>query len=367
MTLPRAVRPFVEFPAILRAHGFAAAPDQTIGFLSAIALLGPRRMNDIRRAALAMLAVPHEREPEFDALFRAFFLGQTVAAATDSGSDDDAVDAYEPTRGDGEVLEAEDESEAGAEATLVERLSQRAFAPRDDDAVLASFAKVAPLRLPRRLSFRRVAARRGGVLDMRRTLREAVRRDGEVFVLKWLRRKTRQRRVVLLIDVSGSMKERTDGSLRFAHALAQAAERVEVFTLGTRLTRITAALAVADRDRALAQTGRMVADFDGGTRIGEALQAYLAVPRFAGHARGASVVVLSDGLERGGDEAMVDAVVRLKRIAWRVDWLSPLAGDPAFSPRTGALAKLSSHLGGIGDGSDLAAICAQVLNLARAA
>ena len=366
MTLPRAARPFFEFPALLRAHGFAVATDQTIGFLAAIALLGPRHVDDIRRAALAMLAIPHPREPEFDALFRAFFLGQTVAAAAES-RDDDAVDAYEPKSGDTEALAADDEADAGAEASAVERLSQRRFSPRDGDAALALFARAAPGRLPRRLSYRRVGARRGAALDMRRTLREAVRRDGEVVVLKRLRRKTRQRRVVLLIDVSGSMKERSDDSLRFAHALARAADHAEIFTLGTRLTRVTPALAMKDRTLALARVGLIVADFDGGTRIGEALQAYLAVPRFAGHARGASVVVVSDGLERGGYEAMVDAVVRLKRIAWRVDWLSPLAGDPAFSPRTGALAELSSHLGGIGDGSDLAAICAQVLNLARAA
>ncbi len=79
--LPRAAQPFVEFPTVLRAHGFAVSPDQTIGFLEAIDLLGPRSVEDIRRAAVAMMSIPKEREEEFDALFRAFFLGMTVPGA----------------------------------------------------------------------------------------------------------------------------------------------------------------------------------------------------------------------------------------------------------------------------------------------
>ncbi|MEO1331728.1 MAG: VWA domain-containing protein, partial [Pseudomonadota bacterium] len=116
---------------------------------------------------------------------------------------------------------------------------------------------------------------RKGRLDFRRTLRAALRRDGEAVTLLRRRRKTRMRPVVLLIDVSGSMKARTDERLAFAHALVAAGERVEVFTLGTRLTRITPELRARERGQALARVGRLVADFDGGTRIGEALAAFL--------------------------------------------------------------------------------------------
>lgn len=366
MSLPRAAYPFVEFPTILRSHGFAVAPDQTMGFVEAVGLLGPRHMGDIHAAGLAMLAVPRERRPEYDALFRAYFTGQAVAAPA-TGDEEDEVAVHEPG-GDTRRIEApEAESEVGAEPASAERLSHRQLAGPDDAPALTLFRKQAPARLPRRLSYRRTPSSHGDRLDLRRTLRAAVRRDGEVFTLPQTRRKTRQRRIVLLVDVSGSMKERTDMTMLFAHELAQSADRFEAFTLGTRLTRITPALKIARRDEALARVGRIVADFDGGTRIGDALEAFLAIPRFAGFARGAAVVVLSDGLERGDPAAMVGAVQRLSRLAWRIDWLTPLAGDAGYVPRTEALQAVLPWLDSLADGSRLGRIAAHVLNIARPA
>ncbi|MEM7269872.1 MAG: VWA domain-containing protein, partial [Pseudomonadota bacterium] len=276
MDLPRAARPFVEFPTILRSHRFAVSPDQTIGFLEAIDLLGPRDIEDIRRAGVAMLAIPKEREEEYDALFRAFFLGQTAPGAVE-GEDED-VEAHEGTGETDDVDEAPDDDETGDEAAAAERLSQRDFPPDDAGLALAEFARQAPARLPRRRSYRYSPDRSGKQFDMRRTLREAAWRDGEVFTLARRRRKTRQRRIVLLVDVSGSMQDRTEDAIRFAHTLTRAADRVEAFTLGTRLTRVTPALRLRNEARALARVSALVADFDGGTRIGEALQAFLAVP-----------------------------------------------------------------------------------------
>jgi hypothetical protein len=365
--LPRALEPFVGFAGVLRAHGFAVAPDQTNGFIEAIGLLGPRDMTDIHRAGLAMLAIPKERQAEYDALFRAFFMGQAVAAPATSDDDAEEVEAFEASDGESEVPEGDEIEESGAEATVAESLSQRSFVERDDISVLQDFARHAPSRLPRRLSYRRARARHGDKLDMRKALREAVQRDGEVFTLPQLRRKTRQRRLLLLIDVSGSMKEQTDSTLHFAHTLAQAADRFEAFTLGTRLTRITPALTPKNSQEAFDRTSRLVADFDGGTRIGDALQAFLAVPRFAGFARGSSVIVLSDGLERGEPNALIDAVWRLSRIAWRVDWLSPLAGEAGYVPQTEALSAILPYLDSLSDGSNVQAICNHVLNLTRAA
>lgn len=366
MRLPQAAYPFVEFPAILRSQGFAIAPDQTMGFIEAVGLLGPRDMGDIHAAGLAMLAIPKDRQPEYDALFRAYFMGHAVAAPA-VGDEDEDVEVHEPGGAQQQIDAPEDESEVGAEAVAAERLSHRRFADRDEDAELAAFRRAAPERLPRRLSYRRQRSPHGDRLDLRQALRDAVRRDGEVFTLPRTRRKTRQRRIVLLADVSGSMKERTEPTLRFAHSLAQAADRFEAFTLGTRLTRITPALRIAQQDEALARVGGIVADFDGGTRIGDALDAFLNVPRFAGFARGAAVIVLSDGLERGDPDAMIHAVQRLSRLAWRLDWLTPLAGDAGFAPRTEALQAVLPWLTSLSDGSRTNAIAAHVLTLARAA
>ncbi len=110
-----------------------------------------------------------------------------------------------------------------------------------------------------------------------------------------------------------------------------------MFTFGTRLTRVTRPLRIKRREQALRAAAHLVSDWDGGTRIGDALQAFLAVPRFAGYARGAAVLVVSDGLERGDVAAMRDAVAKLSRRAWRLSWLTPLATGRAFTPQTAAL------------------------------
>ena len=363
-SLPRPLRPMLELAALLRRNGFAVSPDQTMAFIEGVGLLGPRGVTDIYRAGRATFGIPRERVPEFDALFRAVFLGMVVPAAT-AGDDSDDVEAHEATGAESQFDAAEADSEAGLEAAATERLGRRGLVSRDA-AALSEFARNAPARLPRRKSYRWAGARRGEAMDLRRTLRATVRHGGDVFTLREARRRTRQRRIVLLIDVSGSMKERTQQAMQFAHALMQAADRAEVFTLGTRLTRITSALALANRDRSLEKVASLVADIDGGTRIGDALQAFLRVPRFAGLARGAAVVVLSDGLERGRPEPMADAVRRLSRIAWRLDWLSPLAADPGFRPQTEALASALPWIHALGDGGTIEAIASHVLKLAKA-
>ena len=366
MTLPQAVRPFVEFSALLRNRGFSTSPDQTIGFIEAIGQLGPRDISDIHAAGRAMLAIPQERMLEYDALFRAFFMGQAVAAPA-VGDASEEVEIHEPKGGTREIDATEEQSESGSEAVTAERLSHRQFPGAEEDKVLARFRKDAPGSLPRRRSYRRLAANHGDRLNMRRVLREAARYDGEVIHLHETRRKTRQRRILLLVDVSGSMKELTDSTIRFAHTLIRAADSAEAFTFGTRLTRITPALRIADADYALERIGRLVADFDGGTRIGDALDAFLSLPRFAGIARGAAVVILSDGLERGDPGAMVLAVQRLSRLAWRLDWLTPLAADREYQPRTKALQAARPWLSSLSDGSRLSSISSHILNLARAA
>ena len=194
-------------------------------------------------------------------------------------------------------------------------------------------------------------------------MRDAVKRDGEILSLPKLRRNVSQRRILLAIDVSGSMKAHTDDSLRFAHALARVSDRIEVFTVGTRLTRVTRAMRLVNRDQALSAAAATVADWDGGTRIGDALQAFLSVPRFASFARGSLVLIVSDGLERGDHAAMTQAVQTLSRLAWRILWLTPLAADAGFAPRTAAMQSILPYVDAIGDGSSLERLCHSVLSL----
>ncbi|MCY4206719.1 MAG: VWA domain-containing protein [Roseovarius sp.] len=361
--LPAAARPFVEFPAALRAGGFAVSPDQTIGFIEAVGLLGPDSIADVRAAAIAMLAIPNERMEEFDSIFRAFFYGEVAAGAFEDKSDE--VEAHEPTGAiDDEQISPEDE-EAGDAASILERLGHRNLIPGDNQNALDVFSRLAPLFLPRRLTRRFQPQANGRLLDMRATMRKMARNHGETFELAKRKRKTRLRKIVLLIDISGSMTELTENSLRFAHTLCRCADRMEAFTLGTRLTRITRALRLGNEMRAFARVSGMVADMDGGTRIGEALEAYISVPRYAGFARGALVLMLSDGLERGGTETMESSVRKLSELAWRIEWLSPLAAKGS-RPETAGMAAIMPHLSSLGDASSLEAMTSHVISRGRA-
>lgn len=362
--LPRAARPFLGFVALLRGHGFPVAPDQALAFLAAIDLLGPRHMQDIRRAAFATLAPQAERHAEFDMLFDMHFLGLKGAGFADFVETDEEITVQDDGAGLDFAL-TEEINETGQAATEAEALSRRQLRPEDEADVLRRFAKAAPRGLPRRRGYRFRSARDGEGFDLAGSLRRAIRTDGEVMRLMRRARETRLRPILLLIDVSGSMKARSDAHLRFAHTLAHAAPRVEIFTFGTRLTRLTRALKLRNREQALAEAADQVADWDGGTRIGDALGAFLAVPRFAGYARGALVLVLSDGLERGDHGEMVRAVARLAARAWRVDWLSPLAAEAGYRPATAGLRAILPLIDAFVAAGSTDRLCRHVLDLAR--
>ncbi len=361
---PRALDPFLAFPQALRAGGQPASPEQTESFLAAVGLLGPRSIGDIRRAAHAVFGPGPERQPEFDVIFDTVFLGRSFAAPA-PGAPEELPQSYDAD-GFEELIAPEDEEPSGGEATAAERLFARALSAGDEDAALRAFTRALPRSLPKRRS-RRWASGKGRLADARRAFREMMRRDGEITHLPSRRRVPRERRVLMLIDVSGSMKEGTDGALRLAHALQQGGERVECFTLGTRMTRVTRALRHRNRDQALRLASGLVADWDGGTRLGEAIAAFLSIPRFAAHARGALVIILSDGLERGGPEALEASMMRLDALAWSVLWLSPLAADPAYRPETEAMQSILPMLDRLGDGSTPPAIATEILQFSKGA
>jgi len=362
LQLPRAIRVFVSFVALLRVNGFAVAPEQTTTFLAAIELLGPRSLEAIRQAGLATLAPPPERRATYDRLFDLHFRGSEAIEQAE-GEDEEVVRLQEEGRGEDEPPLADEVNESGFAATRAEALVERRFARDATIDALRQLSREAAARLPRRRGYRRRRARRGPFADLRRTLRESVRNDGEVLRLGRLKRRARPRRILLLIDISGSMKARTEENMKLAHALSQATGNVEVFTFGTRLTRVTRALRLKRREQALNAAAHLVSDWDGGTRIGDALQAFLAVPRFGSYARGAAVVVISDGLERGDPVALRDAVAKLSRRAWRVSWLTPLATTAGFQPQTEALIAIRQLVDDLVGGGSSAAVVSHLLSL----
>jgi uncharacterized protein len=360
--LPRECAPFLDFVQALRRHGFAVAPDQTVSFLAAVTLLGPTSMEHIRRAAIATLAPPIDRQDTFDALFRAVFFGETRVAATRNEDEEETVvkdQGGEEATGE-PLLEQE---KSGAHASATERLSTRAFDTAEN--FFKAFQLHLPDALPRRRAFRHLRTRSKGRIDLRRSFRDIVHTDGDLAVPRLRTRQEIARRLLLIIDISGSMRDHTGGLLALAHAAVLAAPGTEVFTIGTRLSRITTALRTRDRGLALQRAAASVDDWDGGTHIGPALKAFLAVPRFVALARGSLVVLASDGLERGDHTDFMEAMRRLSALAHRLSLATPLAGDPRFRPETAALTSILPWLDDLVDGSSDGALARFILSLGR--
>jgi len=264
-----------------------------------------------------------------------------VAARHDSGggsADDGAAEAARvATTSAAEVLRQRDV----ARLTAAEREEVR--------RLLALLAPAGPRRRSRRTS-----PKPHGRVDLRRTARASVARGGEP-LLRHRRTRFRPRRLVLLIDVSGSMAPYADTLLRFAHAAARRRAGTEVFTLGTQLTRVSRAVALRDADDALDAVSAAVPDWSGGTRLGDTLAAFLDRWGQRGVARGAVVVLASDGWERGDVRPLADAMVRLHRLAYRVVWVNPHKVRPGFAPATAGLAAALPHVDAFVEGHSLAA------------
>jgi uncharacterized protein with von Willebrand factor type A (vWA) domain len=168
---------------------------------------------------------------------------------------------------------------------------------------------------------------------------------GELAALDRARHRTKPRRLVLLLDVSGSMTPYADGLLRFAHAAVRVAPATtEAFTLGTRLTRVTRQLRARDPDIALRAAGAAIPDWSGGTRLGETLQAFLDLWGQRGAARGAVVVLASDGWERGDASLLGEQMARLARLAHWVIWVNPHRGKDGFAPVTAGMTAALPHI-----------------------
>jgi uncharacterized protein with von Willebrand factor type A (vWA) domain len=194
-----------------------------------------------------------------------------------------------------------------------------------------------------------------------------LRRGGEVDEIYARRHRPRPRRIVELIDVSGSMEMYADAHLRFAHVLSRRRPDVEVFTIGTRLTRVTRQMGERDPDAALRAVGSAVPDWSGGTRLGELLKAFLDRWGQRGTARGAVVVIASDGWERGDSALLGEQMARLHRLAHTVIWVNPHAGKEGYAPVTAGMTAALPYIDALVAGHNLAAFEALAKRLSQEA
>jgi uncharacterized protein with von Willebrand factor type A (vWA) domain len=339
-------------------HGFARAcgadPARTITFLRAVADATPPDITRMYWTARATLLADVRDLPHFDAVFDEWFRGRTTTPVAD------ASETQAPQPGQtGELEPILVREGSGRSASSLELVRRRDF---PHGPPLVELRRALRQALPVIDSRRRKAAKRGR-LDVRRTLRRA--RAGEIVELAYRHRPPRARPILLLIDVSGSLRAHSPDYLRFAHAVLREAPRAEAFTFGTRLTRVTAQLRARDPDAALDALSRRVVDADGGTRIGASLREFLADGRNVSRARGAVIVVLSDGLERGDPEEMAAAVHRLSRLGHRLVWWTPLGRDPSYRPVTRGMAAILPDLDHLAGARDLDTLREEVLTLPR--
>ena len=314
--------------------------DRTHGYLSAVSLIGLDDARGTYDAGRATLCASPEDLVRYDEVHRAYFnaaegLPRERKGAPVTPAFTELPTSHDDSVGDGTTEDDEDVVRARAsEADILRERDVAGLSAAEKQRLNALLGTLRP-RLPLRRVARQDPWRRGRV-DASRTLRASLRRMGEPAPVEWRRRARRPRRVLLLVDVSGSMSGYAEVLLRLAHRISQSGAagggRVETFTLGTRLTRVTRSLRVHDVERALVSAGREVPDWSGGTRLGETLQTFMTRSGQRGAARGAVVVVFSDGWERGDPALLAEQMRRLRGIAHRVVWVNPHRGKMGYEP-----------------------------------
>jgi uncharacterized protein len=347
----------VGFGRALRRRGLPVGTGRIVTFARAVAALSPVGRDDLYWAARASLISRPEDVAVFDAAFAGAFgdgvsielsLPSPSGASSDAPEPDEGRDGGGPREGtvsaswgpaDDDERE-EDGISARVVASAAEVLREKSFAELSEDERLrvSRLIRRLAVEVPHRRTRRSRPASAGATFDMRRTLRRSLRTHGEPFDRAWLARSTRARPLVLVLDVSGSMTAYARALMQFGFAAMAAGRRVEVFCFGTHLTRVTRTLMRRDPDRALHDVGRVVPDWEGGTRIGASLKELLDGWSQRSALRGAVAVICSDGLERGDPALLAAQMRRLRRLAHRVVWVNPLKGSARYEPAARGMA-----------------------------
>jgi hypothetical protein len=360
----------VGFAAALREAGLPADAQRVQAYLGAVRMINVAEPDQLYWAGRLTLCAEPDDLPRYDEAFAAWFTARpfrarrataqprprqaTMAALTDVSA-----------AGQSGAREDEDLKVAASDTEVLRHRDISDLTPAEREHLREL---IATLRLdpPKRRSMR-FRPMPSGRLDVRKILRAMRAAGGEPIRLAYRDRGHRPRRVVLLVDVSGSMTPYADALLRFAHAVTRAApSTTEVFTVGTRLTRLSRQLRKRDAQEALSAASRAVPDFAGGTRLGETLRAFLDRWGQRGMARRAVVVLFSDGWERGDAALLGEQLARLRRLAHAVLWVNPHAGREGYAPVQSGIAAALPHLDLLLAGHSLATLEELLMEVRRA-
>ncbi|HET6793046.1 MAG TPA: VWA domain-containing protein [Acidimicrobiales bacterium] len=359
---PEAERLAVAFARVLRRAGLSVPVGSTVAFTRALGAVGVDQRQSVYWAGRATLARRPEDFAAYDRAFAAFWLGREGVRVPVPNVEEVVLEAAEEDEDGGEGEGERDEE--GREMRVVryspvELLRHKDFAACSPEELAEMRRLMGDLRLEGALrrSRRLTPSRRPrGAPDPRRTIRQALRAGGEPVRRAHLEPSWRPRRVVLLCDVSGSMEPYARSLLRFLHVAVVGGARIEAFAVGTRLTRLTRQLSQRDPDAALADAAAQVSDWSGGTRLGEGIREFNERFGVRGMARGAVVVVLSDGWDRGDPEVLAEAMRRLRAVAHRVVWVNPLKASPGYAPLARGMAAALPYVDEFMEGHSLASL-----------
>ncbi|HKS43516.1 MAG TPA: VWA domain-containing protein [Amycolatopsis sp.] len=359
MTTPDPLPSLVGFATALREAGLPCGPQRVQAYLDAVERVDVAETGQLYWAGRVTLCADPDDLPRYDSAFAQWFAAATPEPkpATVRREQQARVAAMAEELAEGGDAEGGSD-ELRVAATDVEVLRHRDLSELTsaERRHLRELLAVLRPELPTRRSQRQRPARRGS-LDPDRTLRAMLAGGGELVRPAHRHASRRLRRVVLLLDVSGSMSPYADALLRFAHVVVRRAPAdVEVFTLGTRLTRVSRQLRQRDPERAMLAAGEAVADFAGGTRLGETLRVFLDRWGQRGVARRAVVTVFSDGWERGDPSLLGEQLARMRRLAHAVFWVNPHAGHDGYAPVQSGIAAALPHIDRLLAGHSLATL-----------
>lgn len=363
----------VAFSQVLRGAGLSVPTSCTTTYAEALRATGITARDDTYWAGRATLVRHPEDIPVYDRAFAVFF-EQRAGAAGDAPEPETisvtiAVDDDDAGEDDGGESTDRDDETIELRFSATEVLRHKDFADYTDDELVQAQQLMTRLRLvgsPRASLRVGPTRRRSPHPDIRRTVRAALRAGGEPIERHFSAPTPRLRRLVLVLDVSGSMEPYARGLLRFVHAAVAGRQKVEAFALGTRLTRITRELTSRDPDVALRAASRRVADWSGGTRLGAGLRQFNDEWGVRGMARNAIVVILSDGWDRGDPEELAAEMERLRRVTHRLIWVNPLKVTPGYAPLARGMAAALPHVDRFVEGHSVAAMEALTKTISEA-
>ncbi|HEX6714652.1 MAG TPA: VWA domain-containing protein [Thermoleophilaceae bacterium] len=373
-----------RFGRRLSQAGVPVTPERAARFAEALTLVRPVARRRLYWTARTTLVSDSAHVRAFDAVFREVFGSRVDATEPDpdaprepappdarppAGRRDDAdgraADAHKPAAGALTGARRAGESDPDLPelpipiaASDEERLRAKRFETLEPAELSALYRLMAELRIatPRRRTRRADHDRLGDRIDLRRTLRASLRTGGEPMHLARRRRRVLPRRLVLLCDISGSMEPYARAYLHFLTSAAGSGPHAEAFVFATRLTRITRALASRSPEQAISRAAEAAPDWSSGTRIGAALREFNDRHGRRGMARGAVIVILSDGWERGDPALVGREMERLSRLAYRIVWVNPRASARGFAPRAGGMAAALPYVDALVSGDSLAAL-----------